>query len=339
MRKIEQTKWHIQDQIRPSHGRFIKQIMDIYTDEQFFFIPLKNFSLIKLKVINRLNNNELPYTECKDGINVNLGNLNSWPKSKKHSYHVKHVKLQIEYTLLNPPFKESYKYFLRERIVYKGGFDIDDLIQPEFYITLPRGLRLKKKGKSTTMLLFVNFGNNTKLKKILDNSGLSIKYSDENISGYKLSYDGPYIQKNSKKESYSYLIKDNDYKILKNHDKELKDSLIIFVLNYKVNYDWHLFGTIIAIGVSILIVGIFRVWYLLKSGGDGTFTTPYIIVFLSYIALLLKYHDDEYNLPIIPLIIVSLIIFVIWVLFEFFCMTPHNSSFINCLTKLLPLHN
>lgn len=329
LREIKQTWWHIQDQLSPTPGRLIRQVMDLYTDQNSFGVPLGDFNFVKLKVKNRNNGNELSFLEDENRIMVNLGDIKEWPKAKGcTNYKVRHVKLEIEYTLLNPPFnKHSWLDLLKERVIYTGSFEIKELIQPEFYITLPKGLRLKDKGNSLKMILGIKFEDDN-LKKEMDKSGLKLLYSSESkkITLYDIKFETPYIDKKGKKESYSYLVNTENYKILKKYNKPLKNSKVIFGFHYKVTYDRKLFGTLVGLGILVTTIVAARIFYLIFNGGDGSFSLPFLIVLISYIALILKYHDEEYNLPIFKIIIIMAIIFVIWALTEIFCINPaHNT--------------
>lgn len=302
--------------------------MDIHTDENSFEIPLGDFNFVKLKVLNRNNRNELSYLEGNEKIIVNLGNLNEWPKATNENYKIRHVKLEIEYTILNTEFKSSIWELLnpRKRIYYRGAFSIKELIQPEFYITLPRGLRIKDKGKNSFMLFGVKFDDKT-FKDEMDESDLNLVYSnDKSLTSVYMINNNVYIGKDDKKESYSYLVSNDDYKIIKKYNKKLKSNdNLFFGFNYQTSYDRKLLGTLVSIEIAISLLVILRIHNLMMNIGNESTNLPFIIAFISYIALLLKYHDEEYNLPIIPIIGSMALIIIIWALFEFYLINPPSN--------------
>ena len=88
----EQNCWYFKDSINPTKGRLVREVMDLYTDQQFIQIHLKNF--LKLNIRRRdLNTrlffiasvNDTPNKHEYVSFNVNLGDLNTYPESINYS--------------------------------------------------------------------------------------------------------------------------------------------------------------------------------------------------------------------------------------------------------------
>lgn len=108
--KIKQSWWHIEEIYFPHKGRKIRQVMDIYINEQYLPLLLNSNEYLGFKVYARnLNNKELAYLEytpsleansnknCKEDYNliVNLGSLEGYPDVDDKDYkNLKHVKIQ-----------------------------------------------------------------------------------------------------------------------------------------------------------------------------------------------------------------------------------------------------
>jgi len=141
MQEIYQAWWHLEDCISPSDGKIYRQVLDIYTDEEIILIKLnKNF--VRLKIKSKYNGHELPFVACKDGfVRVNVGEPSIWPTTELDT---KHVKFEVEYIDTNPQFDRFPKFF--RLFGYENTFSIDGFTQPEFSITLPKGLKLRHNG-------------------------------------------------------------------------------------------------------------------------------------------------------------------------------------------------
>lgn len=185
---IEQNCWYFEDIINPTKGRLIKEVMDLYTDEQFIKIHLKNF--LKLNIRRRDLNTRLFFVACPQEPNekhhyvvfkVNLGNLESYPKSEDYfKNNLRHVKLEVEYLDPKPGFeKKPFKLGMRNPTGYISTSRVDGPNQHEYSITLPKGMKLEK-NDSSPALYYDIAGNAGKLS-------LNIQYI-ERVEGNQINH-------------------------------------------------------------------------------------------------------------------------------------------------------
>ncbi|HTX61254.1 MAG TPA: hypothetical protein VMC48_03020 [Methanobacterium sp.] len=154
----QQSSWSFEDRLSPTPGRMIKEVIDLYTDEQMVHIKLKDF--LRLNIKRSDNNENLPFIGTqKPSISkgesefiyfaVNLGDLNSYPKVEGT---LRHVKLEIEYLNIYPGFwKKSYKLG-RNPTGYISTTRIDGPSQHEYLIKLPLGMKLDQKELSPELI-------------------------------------------------------------------------------------------------------------------------------------------------------------------------------------------
>jgi len=149
---IWQTWWHIEEVYYPTQARKIRQVMDIFTDETE--IPLElNDEFVGLKIFGRNGSSyrEIAFLET-NGVNgmapiiLILSPLKSFPPVPNNLYKIpdlKHVKLEIEYILINPKIFNSWNESLIHKIMgilfpkKRSTIQINNFIQPEFYFTTP----------------------------------------------------------------------------------------------------------------------------------------------------------------------------------------------------------
>lgn len=286
MIEIIQTWWHIEDQIRPSKARLIRQVMDIYTDESLLTIP-GNLNILGLKIKARNLNRELAFIEMGGETVVNLGNLDDWPPAPEEG--MKHVKLDVVYTIINPNFK-NYSLGL----IYEAAFEIDELIQPDFYITVPLGMKIRNNGKLVT-IFFYNQSNGIIREKELD-------------------FEGPFVDDDNGKERYNYLIKTKDYySVLEDISEEGK---IGFQILYESSFDGRLY-LIPAMAMIFLFYSIWRVSQLIYGNESGGISIPYLLLLLASLAgTILTFSKEGYNLPFNKLTIFAMIGLIIGFVFE-----------------------
>jgi hypothetical protein len=284
--EIIQTWWHIEDQIRPSKARLIRQVMDIYTDESLLTIS-GNLNILGLKIKARNLNRELAFIEMGGETVINLGNLDDWPPAPEKG--LKHVKLDVVYTIINPNFKNYYL-----GLIYESAFEIDELIQPDFYITVPLGMKIRNNGKLVTIFFY-------------HRDGIIIKEKE-------LGFEGPFIDDDNGKERYNYLIKSNDYyTVLKDIGEE---GHIGFQILYESSFDRRLY-LIPAMALIFLFYSIWRVSQLISGNGTGDISIPYLLLLLASLAgTLLTFSKEGYNLPFNKLTIFSMIGLILGFAFE-----------------------
>lgn len=213
----EQNCWYFEDTINPTKGRLIREVMDLYTDQQFIKIHLKNF--LKLNIKRRDLNSRLFFVACEPEpgekhdyvvFNVNLGDLESYPKSVGYNEnHLRHVKLELEYLDPKPGFeKKPFKLGLKNPTGYMSTSRVDGPNQHEYSITLPKGMKLEKNESSPALYYDVG-GNTGKLE-------LNIQYV-ERFEGNQINH---------------LLIDEDDYE-----DKYgiIRDPKVEFYLHYSVS--------------------------------------------------------------------------------------------------------
>lgn len=288
-RTIPQTWWHVEDQTRPSFGRKIRQVMDIYTNYGFLNVPLVNTNFVGLKVIGRNINKELAFIEDETSITVTLGKLKEWPSTKEYPSNIKHVKLEIMYERMDPPFEprnqqDKYKEFFKilrnnqkeamkifktnyKKIFtifktgYKAAFTIPGEMQPEFYITVPLGLEIEVSSIKMWVL-----GKN-KGKEFLKELKPRV-----------------HINHNEHKERYNILIKASDYKKIQS-----SCEITCYGIEYETinNFRFKLIPLFALILISLSFIELISI---------NISNIPYIAI-VSLLALLLTLHKEGYAIP------------------------------------------
>lgn len=294
MIEIKQAWFHIEDFIKPSDGKQFRQVMDIYTDEDVLKVDFnKNF--VKLKVINRYNSNELGFIENSGYICIKLGDLSNWPSAGiPDNLKLRHIKLEIQYTDVKPEFDEKL-------MGYESPFIIEGPTQPEFYVTVPRGMKLKKKGKDTTLLL-------SKLNK-KDNTVMDIplKFNENLFIGQK---DG--------KRTYNFLISEKSYTdILSTPSKDI----LGFIIHYEVTHQskFYFVPGFAALMFAIGILEFIKVWDVLTYNdfqGSPLINLTYIIIIISFTTYFLTLLKEGYEIPFSKAIAVSIPLVTLLLLFS-----------------------
>jgi hypothetical protein len=310
LKKLDQNWWHIRD--KPvltskfsfnhpfrSCSRNVRQVMDIITNETRLQAPLaRNF--VRLKVRKKSNGEELPFLEEDRKICINLGSLEDWPLYHTHNPmdpKLRHVKIEIDFDLLNQNFK-SKKLDLFKNRFYTSAFSIDQIVQPEFYISLPRGTKLNK--KSSILLLLLNFNENTSLEESVDSIGLEKLGIINNKTAYQIRFEKPSIDIEEKTRRYSYLVNFEDFERIKmineliNGSSENNEEIYF---GYEVNYDRKLLFIIWILNLVISTVAILRILRVFHGESSEIGFLSYLIILLSLITLNIKLYEDEYLIP------------------------------------------
>lgn len=142
MLKILQTWFHISDRInKDTEGRHVKQVSDIATDESEFFMKLPR-SFVELRVSSRNSTDEFAFLDRNGQFYANFGHLDKFPNIDNNK-DIHHLKIQVEYILTKPKF-ERYKL----RTGYGTSYKFEGPIQPEFSISVPRGLKINENKSS-----------------------------------------------------------------------------------------------------------------------------------------------------------------------------------------------
>lgn len=239
----QQSSWCFEDRLSPTPGRLIKEIVDLYTNEQIIHIKLKDFVRLKIKRADL--NTDLPFIgSSKPSISkeesefihfeVNLGDLNSYPKVDEG---LRHVKLEIEYLNIFPGFwKKTFKLG-RNQTGYISVTRIDGPSQHEYLLKLPLGMKLDRKDLSPE-LFFV-------LQDKVGRLELNINYM-EKIDGYEVIH---------------LLI---DAAAYEEYYEILRDPEVVFYLSYSVSNQleyivlFPILSTMMLAFVFILFVPVLR---------------------------------------------------------------------------------
>lgn len=306
---IWQTWWHIEEVYFPTQARKIRHVMDIFTDETE--IPLElNDEFVGLKIFGRNGSSyrEIAFLET-NGVNdmepiiLNLYPLNSFPCVPKNlckKYpNLYHVKLEIEYILINPKifnnWDESLIGKIRGIFFQKKGstIQINGLIQPEFYITTPPGWRIAEKGHSIGMWCYIR--NNPHIKS---DKGIVLRNPDP----IKINFEEPFIKRTNEKETYNYLIHEASYKTI----KELKNNHVEFDFSFtymsRMSYTLAVISLIpfiifLPASATILICGLYSLIQKSPFIFDTNLGLGYLIVLLSYSYFYYNLLKDDFHIP------------------------------------------
>lgn len=285
---LKQTWWHIENKKHPSNSIVFTEVTDIYTDEQFIYYQIKEF-FVGLKVRSRYKNHELNFIQRKDFIQINLGNLKTdWPPSNMCDENIRHVKVEIQYTDMNPNFENSFP-----RLGYKSTYDVDGITQPEFSITVPLGM------------------------KIRDTKKIRLLLKRENDDDRILHIEDVNIEQIDGKNSYNILLHDDSYNfILSLPSKDIDKNKI--KVNYGVTNQLK-FWFFPIFPVSMLIFGILEYFFdptnYIKFPDIFIASLTYIIIFVTFLTFYLTMVKDGHEVPLnkftISFTILSAIILII----------------------------
>lgn len=300
---IEQTWWHVEDQIKPSKARTLSPVIDLYANKKFLKLTLPETNFVGLDVRCRNMNIELPYIEINDDdkeehVVVNLGNnilFDAYIENKENKDELpkdmKHFRLEVKYTLIDPQIK-TFKFDTS----YISAFGVNDDIQPEFYITTPLGMEIKKK-------------NNEYL--------FSIFYKEDNNELTELKLEGPHISHEDGKKTYCFLIAYDEYLKIKEIQKsknENIDSNGRYEVLYEASYENKFYIPLVA-SIALIFVS-FASAYI----GAGTSALPLLVIWFSVLYADLALSKEGYVLPFNAItravLIISLILILISLIFS-----------------------
>ncbi|MDR0912816.1 MAG: hypothetical protein LBM96_09490 [Methanobrevibacter sp.] len=293
MIKVIQSWWHSEDIILSSSSKAIKQVLDIYTDEEI--IPyMIDSNFLNFKVKSRFKNMELEFIQeynkdlkFNSIILINLGNLDNWPKVDYNlNINLRHVKIQVEYMDTNPYFEEIK--FLN--LIIKGfssSYMIKDSIQPEFDIKLPLGMKLKDSSEGNITLL---------LEENVNNDIAFTELEIENNNFYR------YENKNLK---YYFLINEKSYdKILQSIN--ISNTFNNIFIQYDIVYQ-NKFWLVSIFPFIMLILGIINIIFVDLSK-LLTFNISGMAIFFSYITFYYSLIKEGYELPLTKKFIISILV-------------------------------
>jgi hypothetical protein len=294
--KIQQVWWHVEDQVKLSPGRAIRQVLDICTDQQFFHLPISSYNIVGLKVIGRNINKELAFIEYENKVEVNLGSLEQWPctigsNANNGSNKIRHVKLEVKYIHSDPKFIKSWKQN------YKGAFGINGPTRPEFYITAPLGMKLEDEGKNIEIFLV----------KRKDDEILDVKY-------YKSQ--NPHVIQKEGKRKYNFIINSQNYEEIREEYKknlETSDYKTELVVIYKMVTD-DKFYTIPFFGFALVLLPASKSIFPIII---DNFNLSFVIILVAFSTILLTLSKEGYVIPFRNLILFFLILSIFEFLFIF----------------------
>jgi len=201
--EIEQSWWHVEDQLKPSKCRLFRQVMDFYAKTNFleYDLPLSDGDILGLWVISRNKPGELAFIVDGHKLYVNLGDINSWPDemiiSGSKTTLRKHVKIEIkymeQYTKSGTGFEFNKWRFWKG---YRGYLVIELPIRPEFMITVPLGMEIEHRSKKLKLTLF----------RIHEDYGAD---ANEGFKEISLKVEDPIVNKRDGKKVYTYVISKN----------------------------------------------------------------------------------------------------------------------------------
>lgn len=347
--EIKQTWWHVEEIFHPHIGRKIRQVMDIYVNEQFIPISLDSLKFLGFRVYARnLNNKELAYLEDNCGsefkILVNLGSLDNYPivsktddnyTSENNGIDLRHVKIEFEYILMNPDIEDQnetkissrcFNFFRQKK---EGNFSIRGNIQPEFYITMPLGWRI---GKIDLFSLNSNLEGNQCV--------LIRKYDSLDKKPEQLKLEMPFISVLEGKRKYNYLISD----FVSDKSKSgVNNEHFTYIFSYIAEMSNKIVGISIIPLFYLLIVGLFIMSisynYILYSKilnlGIST-GLSYLISLLAYCYFYASFVKDGYYIPH-KFYFMASIILSLFVIVAIFIIALFNENSLDSLKIIIDL--
>lgn len=296
----------------PTEGRKIRQVFDLITDEKkFYFSSLDNKKFLGLKVISRNGPyKEIPFLEeiSEKSYNIvfNLGDIEHYNKpigpiikdfELNNNSNLRHLKLEVEYILIDFAKTELSKTTIKDKIVnliiptkYKS-FVIEGNIQPEFYITLPKGWIICKGQKNEgeyVQLEAVN-GNDEPIKILLNNE----EYD-------KFILYPPFTKTTNGIKTYNYLIHSESYKEIQKTITE--NTKIKYMFTYKSQLSTPLLAlkhgsfSFIIISIALLLGISYSLCNSIQLKTGSILGMSYLIVLLSFIyySITIRINDGYY---------------------------------------------
>lgn len=303
--ELKQSWSHIKDEIEPSDGRLVFKIQDYYIREDSFkkdnFVHIKPSTAFftDFKVKNKNSGRELSFIEeynlddKKANIKVNLGSISDWPPVGDTDYL--HVKIEYEYV-------DYWPIFEKRSILYPGTKIPNDNENNDYNIRLPRGIieKLKLifipgyKGQfvmsgdslgdiSITVPLGMNIGKRGKSTSIIFYEGPI----DQKTPQTEMSYTKPHITINNGKLKYNYIINDISFDyILKTMENNFNTY---FFIEYNVVNDLKFF-LMPVLAITVFSVALFIDW----NNGDWYY---FVVILLSISTLYLTLRKEKYQIP------------------------------------------
>lgn len=337
-----QTWWHIEEIYQPYKSRKIRQVMDIATNSEIIPISIEQ-EFVGLRVFTRNSGrNEIAFLEkdSDDGFAIDLilgsledfpifsGQSNSCNGSCSEDYGkencnicsenknpLKHVKIEIEWIEIKPIIHdliESFSDKIRPKKV--AQIEFKGRIQPEIYMTMPLGWRIQKNS------IIPNFKSPNKID---EGKAVGIKSmeltKDGNQKERKYKVNAPFIQLDSGKRIYNYLISSKD--ISKFYQKIDDENEIKYYFTYFSELSTKItcisiFPIFFVIISTILLVIQILSWisYININLNPSIFLS-YLLLLISFTFYYTNLYKEGYDIPLrqwyIPIFIYSILIFMV----------------------------
>lgn len=297
MFKIIQNWWHIENKRYPSDSIVFRDVTDIYTDEQFIYYQITDY-FVQLKIRSRFKNQELNFFQRGNFIQINLGNLKTdWPPSPIDNDNIRHVRLEIQYIDIRPVFEDSKFFDFIPRLGYENTYTVNGITQPEFSITVPLGMKLRKKGKNIQLLLKIKKGKNIHIfykGEKGKNIKLLLKIKIKNIEDLRLYYEDINIDHVDGKNTYNFLIRDDSYNKIRLAPIENIEKIKVY---YNVTNQFK-FWIFPAFPVLMTLFGIGAYLFYGNYAHDDMVTSlTYIVIFITFLTFYLTLIKDGYEIP------------------------------------------
>lgn len=310
--------------------------MDIYLNSGKIALYFHE-DLIGIRIICRnLNHNEIAFIEKFDEkgslyflLNLDISSLPTvWDVDESDNIKsYKHAKLMIEYIEISPDIKEN-KLFKIITTSYESKIYLPDNIQPEYYITLPKG-----KVIGSNWNFFLNFLESI-FKKNIDGRALKLRYLiRDKITD--VEYFGPYTNLNNEKKRYNYSIKKKEFETINNDTKNVND--FIYIISFKTYFEnkivfvslFPFFLLLIALCISFSeVIDLLKVnpnvilnhfeSISSKTNTISNFGTSFLIIVLSFSLYYYSLIRDGYKLPYQSIFYIILIFTIILCLIDCF---------------------
>lgn len=279
MIEIIKDHWSIEDQIRPSLGRKVQLIVDLYTDQSILTLPFISgveAAVLELKIYGVNLGRELTYVKGENQLSIDLGDLRNWTSST-NSQGLTRVRLKIFLKIIDPHFNIS-----KLDLGYNTDLNILGYKMDKGSLIVPMGLKIENNGE-IDVESFVKCGDKT------------YKFQEKYIADH--------IEIYQKKKKYIYSVKKEMRDLLDSEDCE-----IAFKFSYKTVND-RKFLTIPLVSVAFLFLALFRSYGLLTA--STKFDIRYLAASLAFLGLVLNFMRDGYELPFRKLILLSVLILIL----------------------------
>lgn len=321
---IKQTWWHIEEIYFPTYARKIRQVVDLFTNQNEIPIILDD-KFVGLRVFARNSSNrEISFLEDdKDSTStliLNLDPLNSFPVAPTNfldedseNEDLRHVKIEIEYILTNPKIENLEHKKMKHKIwdwiwvklLHKktSTIEIFGKIHPELNFTFPLGWRMSgskflkrllepkqdQEGYSVGMKCYIQNKD--------DSDIIALTPPKEEIN---IEFNKPFIKLNDGKRTYNYLIHEDSYSRLKQLIKP--NSTVRFKFTYRSQISFmmaivSLIPFLVFFPFSALILICF---YLTANPIDvfnSNFAIAYFILLFSFSIFYYSLIKEGYNIP------------------------------------------